>query len=92
MNEIRIELTDAEMKALAVAVRDPQEWAENAVKEMCRRAMEELFQSEVARMVADPSVTEIVADVESVVLAADVPTAAEMMASAEAGPVPGAQS
>lgn len=80
MNRITIELTDAEMKALAVAVADPKEWAENAVKEMCRRSMEEIFSSEVARMVADPSITDIPADVESVVLAADIPSGAELAA------------
>lgn len=89
MNEIRILLTDAEMKALSVAVRNPQEWAENAVKEMCRRSMEELFSAEVARMVADPNVNEIPADMESVILAADVPTAEEAMSSDDASPVPG---
>ena len=46
--------------------------------------MEEIFQAEVARMLADPSVTEIPADREAVVLAADVLSAAERQASISA--------
>ncbi len=87
MNEFVVSLSDAELKALAAVVRSPQEWIENAVKEMCRRAMEDVFQSEVRKMIADPSVTEIPADMESVVLAADVTPAAELVE--EPGPVPG---
>jgi hypothetical protein len=75
--EIKITLTDAETKALSYVAYDPQEWAENAVKERARIAMEEIFQSEVARMLADPDTTEIPADKESVVLAADILSAKE---------------
>jgi hypothetical protein len=38
--------------------------------------MEEIFQAEVARMLADPSVTEIPADREAVVIAANIESAA----------------
>jgi hypothetical protein len=78
--EIRITLTEAETKALAYVAYDPQEWAENAVKERARIAMEEIFQSEVSRMLQDPSISEIPADRESVVLAAPIKTAAERQA------------
>lgn len=77
MNAFTIELTDAELKALAYVAYDPHEWMVNAVKERCRIAMEEIFQNEVARMVQDPDVKEIPADRETVVLSADIKSAYE---------------
>ena len=77
MNTFTTTLTDAELKALAHVALDPQEWIDNAIHERCRLAMEEIFIAEVARMVADPSITEIPADREVVVLAADIKSAAE---------------
>ena len=82
--EINITLTDAETKALSYVALDPQEWADNAVKERARIAMEEIFQAEVTRMLADPNTTEIPADRESVVLAASIKSAAQRQAEAEA--------
>lgn len=75
--EITIILTEAEAKALAYVAYDPQEWAENAIKERARVAMEEIFQTEVQRMIKDPNITEIPADREAVVLAADIQSAAD---------------
>lgn len=81
--EIKITLTEAETKAMAYIAYDPQEWAENAVKERARIAMDDIFQAEVQRMLADPNTTEIPADREAVVLAADIKSAAERQAEAE---------
>ena len=78
MNTFTITLTDAEYKALAHVAFDPQEWIDGAVKNRCRSAMEEIFNAEVARMLADPTVTEIPADREVVVSAANVKTAVEI--------------
>lgn len=75
--QITITLTDAEAKALAYVAYSPQEWVENAVKERSQVAMDEIFQAEVQRMLADPNTTEIPADKEAVVLAADIQSAAE---------------
>jgi hypothetical protein len=72
-----ITITDAENKALAYVAADPQDWINNAVKERCRLAIEEIFQAEVKRMLNDPSITEIPADRDAVVLAANIKTAAE---------------
>ena len=72
-----IELNDAQVKALAYVAYDPQEWIQNAASERARVAMEEIFQLEVARMLADPTITEIPADREAVVLAADIKSAKE---------------
>lgn len=81
---IDIELTEAESKALAYVVVDPIGWATNAVKERCRLAIEEIFQMEVKRMLADPDISEIPADREAVVLAANLPTLAERQAAFDA--------
>ena len=81
--EIKITLTEAEAKAMAYVAYDPQEWAENAVHERARIAMDEIFQMEVQRMLADPNTTEIPADREAVVLTADIKSAAERQAEAE---------
>ena len=79
-----ITLTDAENKALAYVAVDPQDWIDNAVKERCRLAIEEIFQAEVQRMLADPTITEIPADRDAVVLAANIKSAAEKQAEIEA--------
>lgn len=81
--DITISLTDAETKALAYVAYDPQEWVDNVVHERARLAMEEIFQMEVARMLTDPNTTNIPADREAVVLAADIKSAAERQAEAE---------
>lgn len=81
--EITITLTEAEAKALAYVAYSPQEWADNAVHERARIAMDEIFQIEVARMLADPNTTEIPADREAVVLAADIQSAAERQQAVE---------
>lgn len=77
MNTFTITLTDAELKALAYVALDPQDWIDNAVHERCRLAVEEIFTAEVTRMISDPSITEIPADREAVVLAADIKSAAQ---------------
>lgn len=81
--DITITLTATEYSALSRVCADPQEWAENAVKERSRIAMDEIFQAEVARMLADPNTTEIPADREAVVLAAQIQSAAERQTEAE---------
>jgi len=72
MNTYTVLLTDAEKKALGMFVKDIQEWIENVVHERCRIAVDEVFQTEVAKMIADPSVSNIPADKEAVVLSADI--------------------
>ena len=79
-----IELNDAEVKAMEYVAVDVQEWAENALKNRARQAMDEIYNSEVARMTADPEVTSIPADKEAVVLAAEVKSVATRNAEAEA--------
>jgi hypothetical protein len=78
MNTFTITLTDAEYKALAHIAYDPQDWIDNAVKSRCQDAIEEIFKQEVARMLADPTITNIPADRDTVVLAANIKTAVEI--------------
>lgn len=72
-----VNLTEAENKALSYVAADPADWIQNAASERSRIAMEEIFQMEVQRMLQDPDITEIPADRETVVLAADIKSAAE---------------
>ena len=81
---ITITLTASQEKGLAYVATSPQEWAENAVHNRCRQAIDEIYNMEVARMTADPSITSIPADKDTVVLAANVQTAAERNAAEEA--------
>ena len=78
-----VTLTDAEDKALRHVALDPQDWIDNAVHNRCRIAMDEIYDSEVARMTADPDITSIPADKEQVVLGADVQSAVERQAIIE---------
>jgi len=80
---ITITLTTAQEKALAFVAASPQDWAENAVHNRCRIAIDEIYAQEVQRMTDDPSITSIPADKEAVVLAANIQSAAERQAAAE---------
>lgn len=75
---ITIELTDTQERALAYVASSPQEWAENAVYNRCRQAIDEIYALEVKRMIDDPDITSIPADKDAVVLAADIQLAAEI--------------
>lgn len=78
-----ITLTEAQEKALAYIAADPTEWIQNAASERARIAMEEIFQMEIQRMLSDPTIQQIPADREAVVLAADIKSAAERNAESQ---------
>jgi len=84
MTTYTIELNDAETKAMEYVAFSVQDWADNALQNRARQAMDEIYNSEVARMTADPTVTSIPADKEAVVLSADIKSAAVRNAEAEA--------
>jgi hypothetical protein len=63
-----ISLTEAQAKALSLVAADPHFWIQNAAENRANIAIEEIFQQEVARMLQDPTITEIPADRETVVL------------------------
>jgi len=77
MSIYTIELTDAEVKAMEYVALSVQDWADNALKNRARIAMDEIYTAEVARMTADPAITNIPADKEAVVLAADIESVAD---------------
>jgi hypothetical protein len=84
MTTYTIELTDAETKAMEYVALSVQDWADNALQNRARIAMDEIYDAEVARMTEDPTITSIPADKEAVVLAADIKSAAVRNAEAEA--------
>jgi len=88
MTTYTIELNDAEVKAMEFVALSVQDWIDNAVSNRARQAMDEIYNSEVARMTEDPTVTSIPADKEAVVLAADIKSAATRQAEAEAVDTP----
>jgi hypothetical protein len=84
MAEYTITLTDAEDKALRYVAFDPQDWIDNAVHNRCRQAIDQIYAEEVERMTNDPEVDSIPANKEQVVLSAEIQSAAERVAAAEA--------
>ena len=86
MPDITITITDDEMRALAYVAVDPAEWIENLVKTRAAAAMQEIYDNEIARMMADPNVKTISADRDEVVRAADIKSAAERQAEFLANP------
>ena len=73
MNTFTITLSDVELLALSHVMADPQQWAQNAITERARIAMEELVAIETARMIADPSFTQIPATAEEIIMAYEPP-------------------
>ena len=81
-------LTDSEKKAMEYVAVSVQDWADNALQNRARIAIDEIYNSEVARMTADPDITSIPADKDAVVLAADIKSAATRQAEADAADAP----
>jgi hypothetical protein len=69
---ITVELTDLEEKCMRYAAADPEEWVRNLVSSRVFAAKQDIYQSEIQRMTADPNTTSIPADVDAVVMAAEV--------------------
>ena len=82
MTQYTITLSDAETKALGVVAISQSDWIQNAAKERCRLAIEEIVASEVQRKLAagEP----IAGSKEDIVLAAPVESAVERQARLEA--------
>ena len=82
MTTYTITLSDAEDKALGVAALSQNDWIQNAVKERCRIAIEEIVAAEVQRkLAAGESIT---GSKDDIVMAAPVESAAERQARMEA--------
>ena len=82
MTTYTITLSDAEDKALGVVALSQNDWIQNAVKERCRIAMEEIVAAEVQRkLTAGESIT---GSKDDIVMAANVESAAQRQARMEA--------
>ena len=82
MTTYTITLSDAEDKALGVVALSQNDWIQNAVKERCRIAIEEIVATEVQRkLAAGESIT---GSKDDIVMAAPVESAAERQARVEA--------
>jgi hypothetical protein len=73
MKTFTITLSDVEVAALAHVMASPQEWAQNAISERARIATDEIVQSEIERMVADPNIAEIPATAAEIIMAYEPP-------------------
>ena len=82
MTTYTITLSDAEDKALGVVAFSQNDWIQNAVKERCRIAIDEIVNAEVQRkLAAGESIT---GSKDDIVMAAPVESAAERQARTEA--------
>lgn len=70
-----INLSDAEDKALGVVAFSQDDWIQNAVKERCRIAMEEIVNAEVQRLLGEGK--SITGSKDDIVMAAPIKSAAE---------------
>ena len=82
MAQYTITLSDAEDKALGVVAYSQNDWIQNAVKERCRIAMEEIVAAEVQRKLAAGEA--ITGSKDDIVMAANVESAAERQVKADA--------
>ena len=69
---ITIELSDLDEKCMKYFAADPEEWVRNFAEARIFAAKQEIYQAEVRRMTADPNVTSIPADVDTVVTQAEI--------------------
>lgn len=69
---ITLELTDLDEKCMRYFAADPQEWVRNFAQARIFAAKQEIYQAEVRRMTADPSITSIPADIDTVVAQAEI--------------------
>lgn len=77
-----ITLSDAEDKALGVVALDQNDWIQNAIKERCRIAMEEIIAAEVQRLLAAGE--SITGSKDDIIMSAPIQSALERRAAAEA--------
>lgn len=75
MKTYTITISDAQDKALSVAVASQQEWIENAVNVRCNAVIDEIVASEVQRKLAAGET--ISGTKDEIVLAANIRTAAQ---------------
>lgn len=69
---ITVELNDLDEKCMRYMAADPEAWVQNFVAARIFAAKQEIYQAEVRRMTADPAITTIPADVDTVVSQANI--------------------
>ena len=69
---ITIQLTDIDEKCMRFFAADPEEFVNNFIHARIFAAKQEIYQLEVRRMTADPSITSMPADIDTVVAQADI--------------------
>lgn len=74
---ITIQLSDLEEKCMKYFAADPEEYVNNFIQARIFATKQEIYQNEVRRMTADPNITSIPADVDTVVSAANIRLASE---------------
>ena len=65
---ITIELTSVQFKSLSCACSNVQEWVDNAATARAYVAYDEIVAKEVARMMADPTIQNIPANKDEIVM------------------------
>jgi hypothetical protein len=83
---ITVELNDLDEKCMRYLAANPDEWVRNFVTARIFAAKQEIYQAEVRRMTADPTITTIPADVDTVVTQADIRFADEQPELPPMGP------
>jgi hypothetical protein len=83
MVTLSVELTDLEYAALAHIAVNPEDWFQDMVKLRCKNTIHEVADLKIKEMIADPTVTSIPADKEtifsSLVENGTIKSAADMM-------------
>jgi hypothetical protein len=69
---ITVELTDLDEKCMRYMAADPEEWVKNFVAARIFAAKQEIYQAEIRRMTVDPTITNIPANVDTVVELAEI--------------------
>lgn len=86
---ITVQLSDLEEKCMKYFAADPEEYVNNFIQARIFATKQEIYQNEVRRMTADPNITSIPADVDTVVAAADIRLASEQPEIPLMAPPPG---
>jgi hypothetical protein len=69
---ITVTLNDVDEKCMRYLAASPEEWVQNFVSARVFAAKQEIYQTEIRRMTADPTITSIPADVDTVVAQAEL--------------------
>ena len=69
---ITVELTDIDEKCMRFFAADPEDFINNFIHARIFAAKQEIYQMEVRRMTADPSITSMPADIDTVVSQAEI--------------------